>query len=135
MRINPLNFKIMKTAVLIVRVLIGVIFLVTSIGFFLDLFPEPVTNGDFKAFQAGLIASSYIIPIAKTLELLCGIAFITGRYVTLANVVILPVTINILFINFYMTPEGLPIALFIFLGNLFLIYSHWENYKSLFVAK
>ena len=28
----------------------------------------------------GLVASSYIIPIAKTLELLCGIAFITGRY-------------------------------------------------------
>ena len=126
----------MKTAVLIIRVLIGVIFLITSIGFFLDLFPEPITNGDFKAFQAGLIASTYIIPIAKTLELLCGIAFVTGRYVTLANIVILPVTINILFINFYIqTPEGLPIALFIFFGNLFLIYSHWENYRSLFVAK
>ena len=125
----------MKITIIIVRILLGLIFLTTSIGYFLNLFPEPVTNGDFKAFQAGLIASSYIIPIAKTLELLCGIAFISGRYVTLANIVILPVTLNILFINFYMTPDGLPLALFIFLGNLFLIYSHWENYKGIFVAK
>lgn len=109
----------MKIAIIIVRTLIGIIFLITSIGFFLDFFPEPVTDGDFKAFQAGLVASTFIIPLAKSLELLCGLAFLTGRYVTLANLVILPVTINILFINFYLTPEGLPLALFIFLGNLF----------------
>lgn len=125
----------MKTTILIVRILIGIIFLITSIGYFFNLFPEPVINGEFKAFQAGLVASSFIIPMAKTLELLCGIAFVLGRYVTLANIVILPVTINILFINFYMTPEGLPLALFIFLGNLFLIYSHWENYKGIFIEK
>lgn len=125
----------MKIAIIIVRILIGIIFLITSIGYFLNLFPEPVTNGEFKAFQAGLVASNYIIPISKAIEFLCDVAFVTGRYVTLANIVILPVTINILFINFYMTPEGLPIALFIFLGNLFLIYSHWENYKGIFVAK
>jgi len=125
----------MKITIIIVRILIGIIFLFTSIGYFFNLFPEPVSTGEFKAFQAGLVASSFIIPLAKTLELLCGIAFVVGRYVTLANIVILPVTINILFINFYMTPEGLPLALFIFLGNLFLIFSHWENYKGLFVAK
>lgn len=125
----------MKTVVLIIRVLIGVIFLATSIGFFLNIFPEPVVNGDFKAFQAGLVASPYIIPIAKSIELLCGLSFVSGRYVTLANLVILPVTINILFINFYLAPQFLPLGIFIFLGNIFLIYSHWENYKSLFVAK
>jgi putative oxidoreductase len=67
--------------------------------------------------------------------LLCGLSFVTGRYVTLANLLILPVTVNILFINFFLVPEGIPIALFVFFGNLFLIYSHWENYKGLFVAK
>ena len=92
----------MKTAVLITRVLIGVIFLITSIGFFLDFFPEPVADGQFKAFNPGLVVAEYIIPLAKTLELLCGIAFVSGRYVTLANIVILPVTLNILFINFQM---------------------------------
>lgn len=125
----------MKYATLFIRILIGIIFLATSIGFFLKLFPEPTIEGNFKAFQIGLIASSYLIPLAKSIELICGLSFITGRYVTLANIIILPVTINILFINFFLTPEGLPLALFVFLGNLFLIYSHWENYKGLFKAK
>ena len=125
----------MKIAIIIIRTLIGLLFVFTSIGFFLNLMPEPVATGNFKAFQIGLVASSYLIPLAKGVELLCGLSFISGRYVTLANIAILPVTINILLINFFLTPENLPIALFVFLGNIFLIFSHWGNYKSLFVAK
>lgn len=124
----------MKIATIIIRTLIGLLLLYASIGFFLKLMPEPVTTGDFKAFQVGLIASTYLMPLAKSIELLCGLAFVFGRYVTLANIIILPITLNILFINFFLTPEGIPIALFLFLGNLFLIYKHWKNYKSLFTA-
>ncbi len=125
----------MKITTIVIRTLIGLLFLFTSIGFFLKLFPEPEFEGNFKAFQVGIVASTYLIPLAKSVELLCGLSFISGRYVTLANILIFPVTINILFINFFLTPEGLPLALFVFLGNLFLIYSHWENYKGLFKAK
>ncbi len=125
----------MKIAIIIIRTLIGLLFLFTSIGYFLKLMPEPVTTGDFKAFQIGIVASTYLIPLAKGVELLCGLSFVTGRYVTLANIVILPVTVNILLINYFLTPENMPIALFVFFGNLFLIHSHWGNYKKLFVAK
>lgn len=125
----------MKIATIIIRTLIGLLFLFTSIGFFLKLFPEPALEGNFKAFQVGIVASSYLIPLAKSIELLCGLSFVLGRYVTLANILIFPVTVNILFINFFLTPEGIPMALFVFLGNLFLIYTHWKNYKGLFVAK
>lgn len=122
----------MKIATIIIRTLIGLLLLFASISFFLKLVPEPVTTGDFKAFQIGLVASAYLIPLAKSVELLCGLAYVTGRFVTLANIVILPVSLNILLINFFLTPESLPIAIFIFLGNLFLIYRYWANYKSLF---
>ena len=122
----------MKIATIIIRTLIGLLLLFASISFFLKLVPEPVTTGDFKAFQIGLVASAYLIPLAKSVELLCGLAYVTGRFVTLANIVILPVSLNILLINFFLTPESLPIALFMFLGNLFLIYRYWANYKSLF---
>jgi putative oxidoreductase len=125
----------MKIAIIIIRTLIGLLFLFSSIGFFLKLMPEPEMTGNFKAFQVGLVASTYLIPLAKTVELLCGLSFVTGRYVTLTNLLILPVTVNILFINFFLSPTGIPIALFVFFGNIFLIYSHWKNYKGLFIAK
>jgi putative oxidoreductase len=122
----------MKIATIIIRILIGLLLLFASVSFFLKLVPEPVTTGDFKAFQVGLVASVYLMPLAKTVELLCGLAYISGKFVTLANLVILPVSLNILLINYFLSPETLPIAIFIFLGNLFLIYRYWNNYKSVF---
>ncbi len=124
----------MKIATLIVRLLIGALLLFASISYFLKLVPEPVTTGDFKAFQLGLVASTYLMPLAKAIELLCGLLFVTNKYVTFSNLLILPITLNILFINYFMMPEGLPIAVGLFLGNLFLIYSKWENYKNIFSA-
>ena len=125
----------MKIAIIITRTLIGLILLYASVSFFLKLAPEPEATGNFKAFNIGLVASTYLIPLAKSIELLCGLSFLIGRYVTLANILILPIILNILFINFFLSPEGIPVALFLFLGNLFLIYSHWENYEGLFVVK
>lgn len=122
----------MKIATIIVRVLIGLLLLFASISFFFKLAPEPETTGDFKAFNMGLVASTYLLPLAKSIELLCGIAFVTGRYVTLANILILPITVNILFINYFLAPQGLPLAALLFLANLFLIYRYWDNYKSVF---
>lgn len=123
----------MKIATLIVRILIGTLLLFASIGFFLKLMPEPETTGNFKAFQVGLVASTYLMPLAKSVELLCGLSFVSGKFVTLANILILHITLNILFINFFLSPEGMPIALFMFFGNLFLIYRYWKNYKNLLV--
>lgn len=122
----------MKIATLIIRSLLGILFLFTSISYFLHLNPEPATTGDFKAFQVGLMASTYLMPLAKTIELLCGLSFVTGKFTTLANIIIFPVIINILLINYFLTPENLPLAIGIFLANIFLIYNHWENYKGLF---
>jgi len=124
----------MKIATIIIRTLMGLLLLFASLSYFFHLSPEPVTTGDFKAFQIGLVSSTYLMPLAKAVELLCGIAFVSGKFVTLANLTILPVTLNILLINYFMTPESLPIALFLFLGNFFMIYRYWSNYKSLFVA-
>lgn len=94
--------------------------------------PETEATGNFKAFNTGLVASVYLMPLAKAVELLCGLSYVFGKYVTLANIVILPVTLNILLINYFMAPATLPIAALLFIGNLFLIYRYWDNYKTVF---
>jgi putative oxidoreductase len=122
----------MKIATILVRTLIGLILIFVSIAYFFNLLPVYASTEDFKAFQVGLISSVYLMPLVKTIELLCGISYISGRYVTLSNIVVLPVSINILFINFFLNISGLPLALFVFLGNLFLIYRYRKNYKTVF---
>ena len=80
----------------------------------------------------GLVASTYLMPLAKAVELLSGLSYVTGKYFTLANIVILPVTLNILLINYFLAPATLPIAAALFLANIFLIYRYWNNYKTVF---
>ena len=125
----------MKTITIIIRTLIGLLLLSLAIGYFMKLMPEPTTNGDFKAFDVGAVSSAYIMPLSKFIELLCGLSFILDLYVTLTSILILPIILNILFLDYYLTPQALPISIFLFLGNFFLIYKHWNNYKSLFSIK
>lgn len=124
----------MKTATLFIRTVIGILLILVALAYFFNLMPDLSNSGDFKAFQLGLISSVYLMPMVKTIELLCGISFLTNKYVTLSNLIVLPVSTNILFINFFLNPNGIPLAIFVFCGNLFLIYSYWKNYKPLFKA-
>jgi uncharacterized membrane protein YphA (DoxX/SURF4 family) len=125
----------MKIALIIVRTLIGLMFLLSSIIYFLNLVPQPDLTGNVKIFMDGIAASGYIMPVVKVFEFLCGLAFVSGRFVSLAIVLIFPIALNILLINTLLMPSGLPIAIPLFLGILFLAYAHRENYKSLLAAK
>lgn len=125
----------MKYAVTIVRILVGLMFLFSSITYFSNLVPQPAFSGNTKIFMDGLGASGYILPVAKIFELLCGLAFVSGRFVALAVVIIFPIVLNILFINIIHTPSGLPIAIPLFIGILFLAYANREKYQHLLVAR
>ena len=122
----------MKIAVIIVRVLMGLIFLFASITFLFKLYPIPELTGDVKRFNEGMMASVYLFPLVKIIELLCGIAFVVGRYVALAVVLIFPIIINIFLFHSFLAPEGLPLAGFLVLGNCFLAYANREKYLPLF---
>jgi uncharacterized membrane protein YphA (DoxX/SURF4 family) len=89
-------------------------------------------TGKMKIFSDGLTASVYLMPLAKIVELVCGLCFVSGKFMKIAPLVLLPVSINIFFINVFLAPEGIPIVSFLLLGNLFLIYNNWESYKGLF---
>lgn len=125
----------MKIAVIIVRVLMGLLFIFGSVVFFFNLFTPPPMTGAVKSFNEGLAASVYFFPLLKVTEFLCGIAFVSGRYVALASVVIAPIIVNILCVHLFLDRSGLPVAIALFLGNIFLAYANWDKYKPLLAAK
>ena len=125
----------MKIALIIVRTLIGLLFLFSSITFFFNLIPQPELTGNVKVFFEGLTAAIYLLPLVKAIELLCGIAFLSGRFVPLATVVIAPIAVNILLVHSFLAREGLPVAILLFLGLLFLAYANRKSYEPLLAAK
>ena len=124
----------MKIATIVIRTLIGLLMLFASLSYFFKLSEQPPATGNLKIFMDGLMASGYLMPLAKSVELLCGMSFVTGKFMKISPIVLLPVTLNILLINVFLMPEGIPIAAILFLGNLFLIYRNWADYKNLFTA-
>lgn len=124
----------MRIATIIIRSLIGLLLLLASISYFLHLFPEPPLAGNMKIFNDGLKASGYLIPLVKTIELICGLSFIIGKFNKITFILLMPISVNIICTHIFLAPEGIPVAAFLFLGNIFLIYSKWDSYKGLFTA-
>lgn len=124
----------MKITTLIVQILIGALLLFASLSYFFKFGEQPELVGDMKTVMTGFMAAKYLLPLAKSVELICGLSFVTGKFMKISSLILVPITLNILLINVFLMPEGIPIAAALFLGNLFLIYRNWDSYKGLFVA-
>jgi putative oxidoreductase len=125
----------MKIATIVVRVLMGALLVFASVTYFFDLMPQPTQTGAIATVMGGFAASKYIFPLSKAIELLSGISFLSGKYMRLFNLVLLPITVNIFLIHVFLEPlSELPMALFLLLGNVFFIYKNWDSYKQIFVA-
>jgi len=125
----------MNKAVVAVRWLLGVLLLTASVTFLLKLVTPPPMEGAMKTFTDGMAATGYMLPTVKVIELLCGLAFVTGRFVPLATVVLAPITVNIVGVHVFLDPKGLPVALFVLGANLFLAYARRDVFRPLLKAK
>ncbi len=124
----------MKTAMVIIRSLFGLLFIFASAAYFLNLIPVPEMTGVPKQFNEGLGAVGYFMPMLKTVELLCGIAFLSGFFVPLATVVIAPIIVNIFMYHSVIDRTGLPVALFLVFANIFIAYYYRSAYAGLLKA-
>jgi uncharacterized membrane protein YphA (DoxX/SURF4 family) len=120
-----------RIATAVIRVLMGLLFLFASISYLFKLITPPPLTGAMKTFNDGLDAAVCLMPTVKVIELLCGIAFVAGRFVPLATVLIAPIIVNIVLVHAFMAPEGLPVAAFLVFGNAWLAHRHRESYKPL----
>lgn len=125
----------MKIASTIIRFLLGFMFLFASVVVLFKLMPQPEPTGQVKVFMDGISATGYLMTLIKVTELICAIAFISGFFVPLAAVVIFPVIVNIFMFHLCMVPSGLPLAILLLIGDLFLAYYYRERYQSMLKPK
>ena len=125
----------MKIAMIVVRTLMGLLFLFASVTFLLGLITPPPMEGVPKTFNEGLASVGYFFPVLKVVELLSGLAFVTGYFVPLATVLIAPVIVQIALYHTMIDRSGFPVAAFLVLANLFVAYNYREAYAGLLKAK
>lgn len=125
----------MRIASIIVRVLVGLIFVFSAIVVLFNLIPTPPLSGNMKTFNEGLAASGYFFTFLKSIELVLGLLLISGFFLPLATIAIFPITLNIMMVHLFLAPEGLPMGIFMLGGNLFLAWYCRKSYSPLFVAR
>ena len=113
----------------------GLLFVMASVVVLFNLVPKPELTGAVKTFNEGMDAAPYFIPVLKVVELLCGIAFLVGRFVPLATVVIAPVIVQIFLFHLFMDTTGLPVPIFLVAANIFVAYYYRDSYAGLLTAK
>lgn len=122
----------MKIVTIVLRTLLGLFLLNAGLDYFFHYGPTPPPAvGDAKVFFDGLMASKYLMPFVKVLEILCGLTFVSGKFDRLGAIVLLPISINIILINIYLVPSAIPFGAFVLLGNIFMIYKHWATFKDI----
>ena len=123
-----------KKAELVVRVLMGLIFFVFGLNGFLNFIPMEPPKEEMLAVMGGLFGIKYMLPLVKGIEVVVGAALLTNKFVPLALTVISPIIVNIFLIHAIYAPEGLPMAIFVVVANIFLAYSHKDAFKGVLKA-
>lgn len=121
----------MKVTTTVIRILLGGLMVFASIAYFFNLGNPEQPVGKMAVFMEGLVASQYLLPLVKGIELIAGLALLTGIFPLITPLILLPISLNIALVHLFLDPKNLAIAFFAFGANLYLILQQWSHYQSL----
>ncbi len=121
----------MKYAIIIARLLLGLVFAVFGSNAFLHFIPMPPMQGQAGAFIEALINSGYIYVIAL-LQVVGGLLLLLGRFIPLGLTLLGPVIVNIMLYHIFLDPSGLAMACVISILALFLLWVYRDRFPAIF---
>src|SRR6266436_4838609 len=124
----------MKIAALIVRWLVGLIFVVFGLNPFLNFIPAKLPPGLAGDFLNVLIQSHYVLFIGAV-QVAGGALLLANRYVPLALTLLGPVIVNILIYHLCLSHAEAGVAVLVAMLWGFLFSRNRQYFSSLFVQK
>jgi putative oxidoreductase len=125
-----------KNTVLISRLLLGFIYLVFGLDYFLHFIPyQPLHTGKTGAFIAGLKGIGYFYPMIKVIQIAGGLSLLFNRYAPFFAVVLFPISLNVLLFHTILVPSGWLMGVTLMAPNVLLGYGYRQYYSGMFTAK
>jgi len=122
----------MKIAVVIVRILLGLMFAVFGSNAFLHFIPMPEIPGEAGAFMGAMFKSGYIYAIGAFQVLGGLLLLIGGRFTGLGLTLLGPIIVNIVLYHIFLDRNGLPMAAVVSALALFLLWAHRDRFPAIF---
>jgi putative oxidoreductase len=121
----------MKVLTIIVRVLLGLIFVFFGSNGLLHFLPmPPLPQGVTGEYLHSFFASGYVYVIS-VFQLIAGLLLLIGKFVPLGLTILGAIIVNIWAFHLLMAPEGLPPAVVVTVLELFLVWSYRDRFAGI----
>lgn len=119
----------------IVRVLLGVMFLVFGLNGFLNFMPAPKElPPDVITVSTGLMKGGYLAVVSAT-ELVVALLLLTNRFVPLALVLLAPIVVGIITFHIAIAPATIVPGIVVLVMELYLAWVYRGAFRPMLQAK
>src|SRR5690242_18047411 len=120
----------MKTAEIIARVLLGLVFVVFGSNAFLHFIHPPPMSGPSGDFINAMMDTGYV-KVVGFCQVAGGLILLIGRYLPLGLTLLGPVIVNFLCFHIFLSHHGWQVASVVAALALFLLWRHRANFAGL----
>ncbi len=124
----------MKIAVLIARILLGLVFFVFGLNFFLNFIPAQMPPGDAGQLMVLMFKHGWFYFIGL-LYVVGGLLVLIGRYVPIGLVLLGPILVIILLYHITFDLQHIGMGLVVAALEIFLIWAYRAHFRALFISK
>jgi len=125
----------MNRLVTVARILLGLIFTIFGLDYFLHFMPElPVSEAGGKFLEA-VFATGYLFPVIKVIEIGAGLLLLSGYLTPLALALLSPIVTNIALYHLFLDPNGAVLGAAVGILEAALLWAHRDSYKGLFEVR
>ncbi len=119
--------------VLVVRILLALILIVFGLNKFIGFMGDPGFTGDAGAYM-GALTSVNMFVILGVLEVLCGLAFLTGKYNGLAIIITAAIAFNALIFHVFLAMDGIAPAAALTVLVIIMYVANKDKFAEVFKA-
>ena len=125
----------MRIAVIVARILLGLVFFVFGLNGLHPFMPNPPAPPAAAAFFGALFATHYMFFLIFVTQVVGGALLLLGVAVPFALVILAPVIVNIVCFHIFLSPDLLPVALVVAALELFLAWNYRATFAPLFSSR
>ena len=119
----------------VVRILLGVMFLVFGVNGFLNFMPAPKDlPPDVITVSTGLMKGGYMAVVSAT-ELVVALLLLTNRFVPLGLVLLAPIVVGIITFQLAIAPATIGPGLVVLVMELYLAWGYRDAFRTILRAK
>jgi len=124
----------MKILTIILRTLLGLMFVVFGSNAFLHFIPMQPMSGPAGDFIMAMAKTGYLYAIGAC-QVIGGALLLSGSYVPLGLTILGPIVVNIVLFHLFLEPSGLGVAAVVAAIWLFLLWRYRSAFAGIFQSR